>query len=219
MQENTILEYEKIKDTYIAYLKQNFLLTKSLINKEGKNFVAYNSDLLDKFFKGRALHLQSMSLIGVTAEHLVKLILAKRGFVLNKVSHVELDKNNHNTKVVYSHMLIGFRQSIELLTNSNDKNYFNSLKSYVMNPYPDIYDKYSYFGRKIIDPKKCLLLLANVRNSYLHYANAQGEQNGIIWYLYNFLAWIAKKEFPEFKNLNYIGSKDVKDLFTHKKGK
>jgi len=214
MKLNKPLNFEDIEETYIAFIKQNFILIKKLINESQKDSTPYDPVNKTIFLKGRSKHLQTMSLIGLTSENLTKLIVSKRGYVLNKIFFIKSFTKEKLEKIVYESRLIEFRKAVELFNKSNPPNYYSLIKSYVMNPYPDIYDKYSYFNRKIIEPNKCLDLLIEVRNSYLHFANPHSEQNGIIWYLFNFLIWLTKKEFPEeFKKFNFIGSKESKKLF------
>lgn len=212
--EDQALKYQDIKDTYIAFIKENIYLIKQLIDKGNKTSAPYDPNNTGRFFRGKALHLQTMSLIGMSAEHLIKLILAKRGYTLNKVSYTKFNPETKEIDVLYQPSLIGFRESVSLFNQFTPNKYFDSVKPYTMNPYPDVYDAYSYFGRKVINPQKCLNLLVDIRNSYLHYASAQGEQNGIIWYLYNFVVWLAKKEFgKEFSGYKYIGSEEAENLF------
>lgn len=53
-----------------------------------------------------------------------------------------------------------------------------------------------------------------MRNNYIHLADAHGETQGIVWYMFNFCLWIAKKEYPtEFSELNYIGNDEIKAKF------
>ena len=55
-----------------------------------------------------------------------------------------------------------------------------------------------------------------MRNSYLHLAEAKEELQGIVWYLFNFLIWLSKKEYPDFfEDETYIGSDESKRLFEH----
>ncbi len=209
------IKFDQIKETYIFYLKENFILMSQIKRRGDNNFAAFDPNKSEKLFKGRALHIQLMSLIGITAEHLVKLIISKRGYTLNKISYVKDDANSSMPTIIYSSMLIGFKESVKLLTQSNTNNYFIKLKPYQLNPFPKAYDRDVYFNRKKINPGECLNLLVEVRNSYLHDPTPKNEQNGVIWYLYDFILWLAKKEFSgEFKNQKYIGNDEIKKIYS-----
>lgn len=74
--------------------------------------------------------------------------------------------------------------------------------------------QYSYLGFTKIDPKTCINLLQKIRNNYLHKADSHGEWNGIIWYVYNFVIWLANKEFPNhFSKYKYMGSSEIQSFF------
>lgn len=62
-------------DTYIHLVKENISLVKKLLDNSRKKVVAFDPNNTDVFYKSRARHLQVMSLLGATAEHLLKLIV------------------------------------------------------------------------------------------------------------------------------------------------
>ena len=191
-------------------------------------------------YTAKAKHLQVMSLIGITAEHLLKIILLKRGYVINEsISNLQFSEDfisklkeyneglktqekldglynaaSRDLKIVFKEDLIRFDRCIKLFNDSNPPDYFNNIGTYVLNPHLDVYNKCNYLGYKEIKSNKCLKVIQDSRNSYLHKLEAKGEQNGVVWYLFNFLIWLSKKEYPDFfKDEKYIVSEDNKNLF------
>ena len=205
------------------FIKENLNLIRTIYTQTQKNIVA-NSESNSNLFENRAKHLQVMTLIGLTSEHLVKIILLKRGFILNTLAfeskfhegfmHQLKNKNQNYTdgnqiadsylnaekdmKITISKTLIKFDYCIKLFNKSNSPDYYSSIKTYELNPKPRNYNGDSYLGYKKIEPVKILRVIQKMPNSYLHLAEAQAEQNGVIWYLFNFLVWLCKKEYPEF---------------------
>ncbi|HAL64293.1 MAG TPA: hypothetical protein DCP10_01850, partial [Bacteroidales bacterium] len=119
------------------------------------------------------------------------------------------------TKIKYIDKTISFEKAIKLFKKSNSNNYFNGLKVYDFNLH-DIDYEYSYLGYKKIDPKNCLNLIQKIRNNYIHKASSHDEMNGIIWYVFNYILWLAKKEFSnQFKSEKFIGNKEIIELFTN----
>ena len=235
-----IIYQKQVIDTYLFFIKENLKLINKLANEE--------KDLQDKLDEGldssillisRAKHLQIMSLIGLNAEHLIKLILLKRGFVLNKtnyeakfndeflkeieisnkkntITQADMDslylKSQDNVQIKADFQLLDFEDAKQIFTKSSGSTYFNGLQKYIINPRDD--SEYNYFGVKEIVPERCFELIQRVRNSYLHKAEAKKEQNGVRWYFMNFLIWISKKEYPDFfKDIDFIGSRENKALF------
>jgi hypothetical protein len=213
--DNNVIKYDEVKETYLSFIKETLILVKNLI--ENTKSVPYHPNDRN-FFRARAKHIQAMSFMGLVGEHLIKIILLKRGYVINEIKSArQLSQDDKNKLVVDKFRLISFSRAVEIFKRDLGNDYYAEIKDkkYIINPYPDIYDKYSYFGEKIINSEKCIDLIVKIRNSYLHFASAQGEQNGIIWYVYNFLIWLAKKEFnEEFSDLEYIGNKDAKSLWS-----
>lgn len=213
--DKNVIKYDEVKETYLFFIKETLLLVKNLI--ENTKSVPYHPNDRN-FFRARAKHIQAMSFMGLVGEHLIKIILLKRGYVINEIKIArQLSQDDKNELVVDHFRLISFSRAVEIFKRDLGNDYYAEIKykKYIINPYPDIYDKYSYFGEKIINSEKCIDLIVKIRNSYLHFASTQGEQNGIIWYVYNFLIWLAKKEFnEEFSDLEYIGNKDAKSLWS-----
>lgn len=234
-EKNLLIYQENVKKAYLYLIKENLNLIKLLLKDKDSLFEPY--DLLRDFvlYQSKAKHFQIMSLIGSTAEHLIKIILLKRGFILNEgVTPKKFDNsfliklesfnkgpiNQEKMNNIYaeaeksinysfSDKLIKFDECISLFSTSNDSNYYIGLSSYVMNPHPEVYDKSEYFGYKEIKPENCLRLIQKSRNNYTHLLEAQEEQNGIIWYFINFLIWLSKREFNGFfEEEEYIGSKE-----------
>lgn len=68
-----------IENTYFELIKQNLSLIRKLLNEKRK--------LHNDKYSTRAKHIQIMDTLGSTAEYLIKLILLKRGFCVNKIEH------------------------------------------------------------------------------------------------------------------------------------
>ena len=232
-EETEILIYQKnVIETYLHFIKENLNLIKKL-TKDSKN--------TEEPYRRRAFHLQKMTLIGITAEHLIKIILLKRGFMLNvaifgdkfdegfmsklrrtnnkDISQEGLnslyEESTKNIELDFKPDLKKFDECIALFYKSNPKNYFDSLRC-TLNLPPDTYF-YEYVGKervKELNPQNCLKVIQKMRNSYLHQAEAREETNGVIWYLVNFLIWICRREYPDFfVEEEYIGNQNIKTLF------
>lgn len=197
--------------TSIQLIKENLNLARRLIGIQQKNVIPFDPSNTLHFYRGRAKHLQTMAILGITMEHLLKLIVSKRGFSILEIDYVKnVDKN---TEIKYTGKTISYEKSAILFKKSNLENYYKNTKVYEFNTY-DIGYQYSYLGYKRIDPKTCVALVQKIRNNYLHKVDSHGECNGIIWYVYDFLVWLAKKEFSQsFSRYRLIGSGDIKKLF------
>lgn len=240
MAEELLIYQQNVIDTYLYFIKENLSLIRSIYEEKGKLFEPYNSKQKWKFYTSRAKHLQIMTLIGLTTEHLIKIILLKRGFVLNiseidakfqesfmhgleqknktEVSQEEMNslhsKAKDNLNISFKKNLKNFDACIALFDKSNTPGYYTPVRTYVLNPYPGVYDGDSYLGYKQIKPEETLRVIQRMRNSYLHSAEAKYEQQGVVWYLFNFLVWLCKKEYPDFfKDETMIGSEKDKGLF------
>lgn len=199
-------------DTYIYLIKENLLLIKGLIDKEKNKTQPFNPNNTKSYYQNRAKHLQSMTFIGLTCEHLLKLIILNRGYSIYIVDSVKKTEKN-KVKVNYSNRTVTFESLIHLFKKTNTNGYFEDLKTYEFND-PNSDYQYSYFGFKKIDPNTCVNLIQTVRNNYIHKANSNNETNGVIWYMFNFLLWLSKKEFKNyFIDFDYIGNKEIIDLF------
>ncbi len=199
------------RDTYTYLIKENISLFKKLIDGSSKQSMPFDPNNTAAFYESRAKHLQTMALLGITAEHLLKLIILNRGFSIFEVDHVKKVKDKSEIK--YTDRTISFDKAASLFKNSNPNNYFKGMKVYEFNAH-DIAFEYSYLGYKKIDPKTCISLIQKIRNNYLHKADSHGEWNGIVWYVHNFIIWLAKKEFSsQFSRYKYIGNDEIKGLF------
>jgi len=200
-----------LQTTYIQLIKESLILARRLIGNSQKNIIPFDPSNTRPFYKSRAKHLQTMALLGITAEHLLKLIVLKRGFSIFEIDYVR--NVNKNSEIKYTDKTISYEKSATLFKSSNPKDYFKNTKVYEFNTH-DIDYQYSYLGYKKIDPKTCITLIQKIRNNYLHKVDSHGEWNGIIWYVYDFIVWLAKKEFSgDFSRFRLIGSDDIKELF------
>lgn len=230
MEEDLLIYQPNVINTYLHFIKENLILIKNIYNKKDP----------ENLYSSRAKHIQMMTLLGLTTEHLIKLILLKRGFVLNTsnigaefhkdfmtelylkkekgLNQTELDelytKSKENMEITFKKNLKSFDECLSLFKKSNLDKYYGGLGTYVLNPHPDVYDGDDYLGFKEIKPEETLKVIQQMRNTYLHRVEAQKEQQGVVWYLFNFLVWLAIKEYPEFfKDAEFIGSDDNKRLF------
>lgn len=238
-----ILFTKQIKEDYLYYVKENFLLMRKLF-EEGKNCPPYNEDETSRehklFYQCRAKHFQMMTIMGMSAEHILKIILLKNGYIINKNSSKELfvesflkkieiiEKTNFDDvsqeqeafnnlyneaeQLISDRRTISFCKCIELFKKciKNNKEYFTSIKKYSLNsPKKKIFvngiflesdpgPAYDYLGFKEISPNNALDIIREMRNNYIHVANAHSEKQGIIHYLYNFLLYLCVKEFKRF---------------------
>jgi hypothetical protein len=203
------------EDTYIHLIKENISIVKKLIEGSKKEIIPFDPSNTTPFYQSRARHLQTMALLGITCEHLLKLIILSRGFSIFEVDHVR--NVNDKSEIKYSEKTISFDKAASLFLRSNTNNYFEGTKVYEFNTH-DISYEYSYLGYKKIDPRTCIGLIQKIRNNYLHKADSHGEWNGIIWYVYDFIIWLANKEFPShFSEYEYIGNDEIKGLFKNEK--
>jgi len=199
--------------TYIFLVKENIALIKRLIDESKSKAIAFDPNNTDSFYRSRALHLQTMALLGLTCEHLLKLILLKRGYSINEIDYI---KNiSSKLKIKYADRAIPFYKAISLFKKSNPNNYFDGVEIYEFNTHDTDYE-YSYLGRKKISPTTCINLIQKIRNGYVHKADPRGEWNGVVWYVYNFILWLAKKEFNKhFLEYKFIGNQEIIGLFAN----
>jgi len=205
------------RDTYIYLIKENIDLVKSLVDYAKKHPLAFDPNNIEPLYRSRAKHLQTMAISGLTCEHLIKLIVLKRGYSINEVDYIK--NPDTKPKIQYADKTISFGKAIKLFNDSNPdpNNYFNDVGVYEFNN-GDIDYEYSYLGYKKIDPKTCISLIQRIRNNYIHQVNSYSEWNGIIWYVYDFIIWLAKKEFSShFSQYEYIGNDEIKSLFKDEK--
>ena len=160
--------YQKqTKNTYLYFIKENFALIKNLLGEE-KKCPPYNSDEKSGehkiFYQCRAKFIQAMTLIGINAEHILKIILLKNGFIINEGVFEEkysesflknLDRYNKNEnnksqkdldclydqvnkyiKIEYKIKTISFNKCIKLFKNiiKENRGYYDSIGKYFLNP-------------------------------------------------------------------------------------
>ena len=244
MDEKTAILFTKqTKEDYLYYIKENFSLMQKLF-EEGKNCPPYNDDETSRehklFCRCRVKHFQMMTILGMNAEHILKIILLKNGYIINDGSSEELFEKsflkkietfentnfedisqeqkafnnlyNEAEQLINDRRTISFSKCIKLFKkySKNDKEYVTSIKKYSFNiPKKIIFvdgmslesdtgPAYDYLGFKEISPSNALDIIREMRNNYIHVANAHSEQQGIIHYLYNFLLYLCLKEFKSF---------------------
>ncbi len=167
MNTKPIIYQKQTKNTYLYFIKENFALIKNLLEEE-KKCPPYNSNEKSKeykiFYQCRAKFIQAMTLIGINAEHISKIILLKNGFIINESALEEkysdsflknLDKYNKNEnnksqkdldylyeqankaiKREYTIKTISFDKCIKLFKKiiKENKGYYNSIGEYFLNP-------------------------------------------------------------------------------------
>ncbi len=197
--------------TSIQLIKENLNLARRLIGNSQKKIIPFDPNDTLSFYKGRAKHLQTMAFLGITTEYLLKLIVSKRGYSIQEVDYIKGVGKHIDIK--YAEKTISYEKSVSLFKKSNPHNYYKNTKVYEFNTHNIDY-QYSYLGYKRIDPETCVTLIQKIRNNYLHKVDSHGEWNGIIWYVYDFIVWLAKKEFgSSFSRYRLIGSDEIKKLF------
>ena len=162
-----IIYQKQTKSTYLYFIKENFALIKKLL-EEKKNCTPCSSDEESEgykiFYQCRAKFIQAMTLIGINAEHILKIILLKNGFVINEGvfeekysdsflknldiynknennnSQKELDclyeQANKDIKREYKIKTISFNKCIKLFKKiiKENKGYYDSIGKYFLNP-------------------------------------------------------------------------------------
>ena len=108
----------KTVDTYVYLVKENLLLIRDLIDKKNNKIQPFDPNNTEPYYQARAKHLQSMAFIGLTCEHLLKLIIQNRGYSINLVNNIKRIKNN-KVKINYSDSLISFEALVSLFKNIN----------------------------------------------------------------------------------------------------
>lgn len=160
-----------------------------------------------------------MLMMGIVGEILIKLILLKNNYVINKTDTIKRKNSEFETK--FSPHTISFSEAIKLFKkylNSKSNNYFNEIKAYKISLEME---NYTYFGYRELNKENCLDILNKARNHYVHLAIPNNEKRGIVWYIYNVLIFLIKKEFVDTNeistqynyDLNYIGDNEVLGCF------
>ncbi|MBI3035032.1 hypothetical protein HYY71_01800 [Candidatus Woesearchaeota archaeon] len=227
-----LIYHQGKRDTYLSFISENFQLITSLTEDYEK------LDAAENLYKKKAKSLQIKSLLGINSEHLIKIVLLKRGFVLNTIINENAKFNSSFMQEIedynksmpnrekldsllqkslsqikeFSEKLIKFGKCIKNFKNSNPKDYFKNIKRGNLNPSSE---DYKYLGEfEFIDSSNALNIIQKMRNSYVHKAEGNYEKNIIVPYLLNFLLFIAKKEFPDwFNNIEKFGNEETKNLF------
>lgn len=237
---NTILIYQQnVKDTYLYFIKDTLSLIKTINNDRNGHIEPYNPARKERLYLAKAKHIQMMTLLGLTAEHLVKIVLLKRGYILNTKQEAKfpkelmelLEKENEkgltqesldmlykkaqsSIPIKVNKNLMCFDKCINLFNMSNTEDYYSSIGTYSLSSEEEGDDKEEYFGYQQISPSDAFRVIQQMRNSYIHLSEAQEEQNGVVWYLYNFEVWLCKREYPDFfTEVDYIGSEYIKKMF------
>ena len=184
-------------------LTQLYLIRENISNG-AKIAKPFDPNKLEDFYTPRALHIQTMTLLGTNLEYLVKLVIKNRGYSILEVDHVKTEDNK--AKINYTNKTIPLKSSLDLFNKSNYEGYFDRVKSYKLHD--------SFMGYAELTPLTCLNMINKMRNNYIHKGAPLGESNGIVWYTHNLTIWIAKKEFPNYFNkFKYIGNNEIKSLF------
>lgn len=160
--------YQKgTKSTYLYFIKENFALIKNLLEEEKKCSHCNSDEKLGEhkiFYQCRAKFIQAMTLIGINAEHILKIILLKNGFIINEGVFKEkysesflknLDRYNRNEnnksqkdldclyeqankdiKEKYKIKTISFNECIKLFKKiiKENRGYYDSIGKYFLNP-------------------------------------------------------------------------------------
>lgn len=185
-------------------------------------------------FVARAKFIEQAILLGVSAEYLLKGVLLKNGYALNiEVARVKKKLNaellqrirNFNEKDPFnwsqheeiykeaekklpkvSGKTIKFEECKNLFMSDiviNPQAYFSGLANLQYMPSnPETVEFYD----SIIDSSNVLSKIQYLRNNYVHIPNTMYEETGLIPFLYNYLIFITKKEFPKTvtSSLNYM---------------
>lgn len=167
MDTKLIIYQKQTKSTYLYFIKENFKLIKKLL-EEKKNCPPYNSDEESEeykiFYQCRAKHIQAMTIMGINAEHILKIILLKNGFIINKsiseekygesfLKKIDIYNKNENNKSQedldclyeearrdikreYEFNTISFGKCIKLFKKiiKENKDYYDSIGKYPLNP-------------------------------------------------------------------------------------
>jgi len=186
-------------------------------------FVRNPSPLSPALFTARAKAIELLLLLGVTGEYLLKAVLLEHGFILNEevrgmatkrfpqnilnmISQLGNRPNQQQLDAVYnaassylgqvSGKTIGFAECIKMFhvnVIGSFRTYFSNLlqKRYIVTNQETI----DFFG-KIIDKTNALVKIKKIRHNYAHLPDRMYEETSLINFLYNFLVFIAKTEFP-----------------------
>ena len=242
MTNNLLIYQATVRDAYLFFIKENFTLINQLITERSQMLrdPQYKNHNPQFVYSMRAKHLQTMSLIGMNAEHILKLVLLKRGFVLNTETYgnqfddtFQKSVESYNYSLANSlhhqpnqfnslyndapdHIVFQFTEKLQSFEKCitlfmteivGSTNYFQGVGEYRLSS--------KYFSETKLNAHNSLCVIQKMRNSYLHLAEAKREPKNIVSYLFNFLLWICKKEYPsEFEGHLYIGNEVVLKKFS-----
>lgn len=197
---------------------------KRLKQEEEREFTNYISNPISdnpSLFKAKGKFIEQCILLGASAEYLLKTVLLKHGFMINEIRGKKrfdqqlidrIQRYNRNPQnqreldelfEVASQNLgqptnrtINFNKCIEMFKHdivSNERTYFSGIpdEEYnVTNP-----ETKEFYG-DVINCSNALNKIKDLRNNYVHSAETRYEERGIFKFLFNFLIFIIKKEFP-----------------------
>lgn len=205
-----------------------------LASEQNKLFMAYVKNAHPgnpALYLSRAKLIEECLLLGVSAEFLLKAILLKNSYVLN-IDIAQKEKKfdakffqrimDFNSKTPYdkdkleaiwsqaeknmgnvSRKTIDFRKCILIFMKEIIcEDYFSGIpcgKYEVANA-----ETQEIYG-KSIDTSDALWKIKVLRDNYAHIPNPMYEERGLLPFLYNFVVFVAKKEFPdEFSSLEFL---------------
>jgi len=169
-------------------------------------------------FKARGKFIESSVLLGTAAEYLLKGALIKRGLIVNKpaptgtffpngtlqqlqrldITDAEINTISENIERQFNlnQRTFGFTGCVNLFqSHITGANYFDKLKpnSYTVSNSETVRS----FGN-VVDPTNAFSKVEILRNNYAHVAQAMYEERGLTTFLFNFVLYVAKQEFPSY---------------------
>lgn len=174
-------------------------------------------------FRARAKGIELLLLLGVTGEHLLKAILLKNGFVLNEevrrlaakrfpqalldqIGQLGSSQNQQQLDAIYnsasaylgqvSGNTISFADCIKQFNADIVQSYRTYFSGLSNRTYHVTNKETQKFFKKTIYTSNALIQIKKIRNNYAHLPDRMYEETRLVKYLYNFLVFIAKKEFP-----------------------
>lgn len=202
------------------------------LDEEGVNeFKKYIADTSNwsALFKARAKFIEQSLLLGVSAEYLLKAVLLKCGYIINKekagkkfskslfdkIEELGSKQSPNEFNLIYqlaekelgpvSGETIGLKKCIDIFQDEivgDADSYYSDLPN---KEYKIINSETKEFYGEIINYSNALEKIRLLRNNYAHLPDPMYEERGLVPFLYNFLVFIAKKEFPEkMENLQII---------------
>lgn len=160
-----IIYTKQMKEDYLYYIKENFALIRKIF-EEKEIHIPYDEDETSKrhklFYQGRAKNFQIMTLIGINAEHILKIILLTKNYIIyrpvnkkfkksflkkvKKFEETNFENESQKQKAIDSiynkakqlntdWKTIKFWKCVKLFKDSikKDKDYFDSIKKLPLN--------------------------------------------------------------------------------------